>query len=58
MNDFQMTFLATARQATLAAEADRERLARAARPQSPRRPVRRPRRQAGLGLLFGRVGIL
>ena len=56
MNDYQMKHLASDRFSTMRAEADRQRLARTARPEPApgdrRSTLSRHRR---LGLLFGRV---
>ena len=56
MNDYQMTHLARDRFSTMRAEADRQRLARTARPEpAPGDRRSTPSRRRRLGLLFGRA---
>jgi hypothetical protein len=59
MNDYPMSILASDRRRDLVAEADRARLARAARPtpqRPPARPVVRAPFRIDLRTLFGRLG--
>ena len=64
MHDFQMDFLASQRRKDLIAEADRARLAEAARQRpegrqtrSRSRQTRSRNRQAGVAFFLGRVGL-